>query len=267
MPRPGSSCGRRESGSGPALHGSRPRWRSGAIDQHLLIALGIVPAAIADRVGNHVHRGARSPIEPMCLPATGARPTVSPTTSSTIRRAVRVPSASRSPRCRLSLPIEDPQHPCRRTPLLGPWSGSRAVRRQRVKNAAALGSHHGDVHHDLRQLLRDRAAIGVGPPPWSVKFPPGREASCPLRSFWSVSSWWSSPDRSRGMSMMRHGRIMARDEEGWCVALAGARMCCSIYEGRPEVCRRFAMDGPYLPRDPHRLHRTARSAASNSSFI
>ncbi len=40
-------------------------------------------------------------------------------------------------------------------------------------------------------------------------------------------------------------RVMARDEEGWCVALDGARMCCSIYESRPEVCRRFAMGGPY----------------------
>lgn len=39
--------------------------------------------------------------------------------------------------------------------------------------------------------------------------------------------------------------VMARDEEGWCVALDGARMCCSIYESRPGVCRRFAMDGPY----------------------
>ena len=39
--------------------------------------------------------------------------------------------------------------------------------------------------------------------------------------------------------------IMARDEEGWCVALDGARMCCSIYETRPTVCRRFVMDGPY----------------------
>ena len=39
--------------------------------------------------------------------------------------------------------------------------------------------------------------------------------------------------------------VMARDEEGWCVALDGARMCCSIYESRPSVCRRFAMDGPY----------------------
>lgn len=39
--------------------------------------------------------------------------------------------------------------------------------------------------------------------------------------------------------------IMARDEEGWCVALDSARMCCSIYESRPEICRRFVMDGPY----------------------
>lgn len=39
--------------------------------------------------------------------------------------------------------------------------------------------------------------------------------------------------------------VMARDEDGWCVALDGARMCCSIYESRPEVCRRFVMDGPY----------------------
>ena len=43
-----------------------------------------------------------------------------------------------------------------------------------------------------------------------------------------------------------HGvEVMARDEEGWCVAIDGARMCCSIYESRPDVCRRFAMDGPY----------------------
>ena len=39
--------------------------------------------------------------------------------------------------------------------------------------------------------------------------------------------------------------VMARDEEGWCVAIDAARMCCSIYESRPEVCRRFAMGGPY----------------------
>lgn len=40
-------------------------------------------------------------------------------------------------------------------------------------------------------------------------------------------------------------RVMARDEEGWCVALDGARMCCSIYESRPGICRKFAMGGPY----------------------
>jgi Fe-S-cluster containining protein len=39
--------------------------------------------------------------------------------------------------------------------------------------------------------------------------------------------------------------VMARDEEGWCVALDSSRMCCSIYESRPDVCRRFVMDGPY----------------------
>ncbi len=38
---------------------------------------------------------------------------------------------------------------------------------------------------------------------------------------------------------------MAHDEEGWCVALDGARMNCGIYETRPAICRRFVMDGPY----------------------
>ena len=39
--------------------------------------------------------------------------------------------------------------------------------------------------------------------------------------------------------------VMARDPEGWCVALDGARMQCSIYPTRPQVCRRFVMAGPY----------------------
>lgn len=39
--------------------------------------------------------------------------------------------------------------------------------------------------------------------------------------------------------------VMARDEEGWCVAIDGSRMCCSIYASRPAVCRKFAMGGPY----------------------
>lgn len=39
--------------------------------------------------------------------------------------------------------------------------------------------------------------------------------------------------------------VMARDEDGWCVALDGARLCCSIYAVRPRACRRFTMAGPY----------------------
>ena len=39
--------------------------------------------------------------------------------------------------------------------------------------------------------------------------------------------------------------VMAHDEDGWCVAIDGARMCCSIYETRPSICRKFAMGGPY----------------------
>jgi Fe-S-cluster containining protein len=39
--------------------------------------------------------------------------------------------------------------------------------------------------------------------------------------------------------------VMARDEEGWCVAIDAAHMRCSIYDSRPQVCRRFKMDGPY----------------------
>jgi Fe-S-cluster containining protein len=40
-------------------------------------------------------------------------------------------------------------------------------------------------------------------------------------------------------------RVMARDEEGWCVAVDSGRMNCGIYASRPAVCRRFVMDGPY----------------------
>lgn len=39
--------------------------------------------------------------------------------------------------------------------------------------------------------------------------------------------------------------VMARDEEGWCVAIDAKRMCCSIYDSRPSICRKFAMAGPY----------------------
>ena len=37
--------------------------------------------------------------------------------------------------------------------------------------------------------------------------------------------------------------VMARDEDGWCVALDSALMRCSIYASRPQVCRRFRMAG------------------------
>lgn len=39
--------------------------------------------------------------------------------------------------------------------------------------------------------------------------------------------------------------VMARDEEGWCVAVDGLRMNCSIYESRPSICRKFAMGSEY----------------------
>ena len=37
--------------------------------------------------------------------------------------------------------------------------------------------------------------------------------------------------------------IMAKSDDGWCIALDRQRMCCSIYERRPFVCREFAMGG------------------------
>lgn len=40
-------------------------------------------------------------------------------------------------------------------------------------------------------------------------------------------------------------QVMARGEDGWCVALDGVHMRCSIYDTRPAICRKFAMAGPY----------------------
>ena len=43
-----------------------------------------------------------------------------------------------------------------------------------------------------------------------------------------------------------HGLVvMARGEDGWCVAVDPLRMCCTIYEDRPSICRKFAMGSPY----------------------
>ena len=37
-------------------------------------------------------------------------------------------------------------------------------------------------------------------------------------------------------------RVMARLDDGWCVALNRDTMLCSIYENRPLICREFEMD-------------------------
>jgi Fe-S-cluster containining protein len=39
--------------------------------------------------------------------------------------------------------------------------------------------------------------------------------------------------------------VMARGEDGWCVAVDPIRMCCTVYEQRPAICRKFAMGSPY----------------------
>jgi Fe-S-cluster containining protein len=42
-----------------------------------------------------------------------------------------------------------------------------------------------------------------------------------------------------------HGlAVMARGEDGWCLALDRAAMSCGIYPDRPQICRDFAMAGP-----------------------
>ena len=37
--------------------------------------------------------------------------------------------------------------------------------------------------------------------------------------------------------------IVAKGDDGWCAALDRNRMCCSIYEQRPTICRGFDMGG------------------------
>ena len=37
------------------------------------------------------------------------------------------------------------------------------------------------------------------------------------------------------------------------MAVDSKRMCCSIYEQRPAICRKFTMAGPYC-RDIRRIH-------------
>ena len=40
-------------------------------------------------------------------------------------------------------------------------------------------------------------------------------------------------------------RVMARDGDGRCRALDPRSSRCTIYTQRPQVCRKFAMGGPY----------------------
>lgn len=44
---------------------------------------------------------------------------------------------------------------------------------------------------------------------------------------------------------------MGKCADGWCAALDHAHMCCSIYELRPQVCRKFAMGGGYCRATRH----------------
>lgn len=54
--------------------------------------------------------------------------------------------------------------------------------------------------------------------------------------------------------------VMAKGEDGWCVALDAVHMRCSIYERRPAVCRKFAMGGPYC-RDERDRYRSGEYGA------
>lgn len=35
--------------------------------------------------------------------------------------------------------------------------------------------------------------------------------------------------------------VLAKNEEGWCAAIDPERLCCTIYEQRPTICRDFEM--------------------------
>lgn len=41
----------------------------------------------------------------------------------------------------------------------------------------------------------------------------------------------------------RGGEVLERLDDGWCAALDRDRLCCSIYEYRPQVCRDVPMGG------------------------
>jgi Fe-S-cluster containining protein len=54
----------------------------------------------------------------------------------------------------------------------------------------------------------------------------------------SVPAWLTDTD-DRGLETMAKGR------DGWCVAVDPDSRRCTIYERRPQLCRKFAMGGPY----------------------
>jgi uncharacterized protein len=39
------------------------------------------------------------------------------------------------------------------------------------------------------------------------------------------------------------GTVMKRSHDGWCAALARDTMLCTIYEGRPTICRDYEVGG------------------------
>ncbi len=60
-----------------------------------------------------------------------------------------------------------------------------------------------------------------------------------------------------------HGlEMMARGEDGWCVALDLDTMRCGIYEQRPQICRKFAMGGPYCRAEREEWRGLAAEVAS-----
>ena len=56
-----------------------------------------------------------------------------------------------------------------------------------------------------------------------------------------------------------HGmEVMARGDDGWCVALDRNTMLCGIYQQRPAICRSFAMGGPYCRDERDKWYREDR---------
>lgn len=60
--------------------------------------------------------------------------------------------------------------------------------------------------------------------------------------------------------------VMARGEDGWCIALDPLKMCCSIYDQRPGICRKFAMGSAYC-RDERKTYRDNNAIAANAARV